>query len=66
MKPVKAKNTLKSDKEIEADYPQHQGNPGPSRPAVEEKNDKGASRTLTWVTIVVCILLAIVYLFFIK
>lgn len=65
MKPNNPEKPHAEDR-IEENYPENQHNPGPSKEAVEEKNDKGASRTLNWVTLIVCIVLGLIYLLFLR
>lgn len=51
---------MENSEKIENDYPHNQQNPGPSKPAVEEKNDRPAGNTIKWVIIVAVIVLLIV------
>lgn len=49
---------------IETDYAAHEENPGPARPAVEEKDDKKVGYTIHWAIIVAVVALAIAYFLF--
>ena len=48
----------------EHDYSHNKDNPGPSKEALEEKNDKPASKLLNWVLIIAVLALTIFFLFF--
>lgn len=55
-----------AEDKIEQNYAENQHDPGPSKEAVQEKNDKPASKVLNWVTLIICIILGLIYLFFIR
>jgi hypothetical protein len=48
---------------IEQDYDAHKENPGPSKEAVVEKNEKGAGQIMRWLIPILVILMLVVYFF---
>ncbi|RZL03797.1 MAG: hypothetical protein EOO89_28305 [Pedobacter sp.] len=54
-----------SPQPIETNYSAHETNPGPSKEAVEEKNEDGAGKAMKWVLpIIVLVLLIVWFIFF--
>lgn len=51
---------MENREKIENDYPHNQHNPRPSKPAVEEENDRPAGNTIKWVIIIAVVILLIV------
>lgn len=49
---------------IETDYSAHQENPGPSKEAVEEKDDRSVGNTIKWVIAIAVLILVIAYFIF--
>lgn len=55
---------MEDHKKFEDDYPHHQQNPGPSKQAFEETNDRPAGNMVKWVIILAIIILAtIIFLY---
>lgn len=55
---------MEDNNKIEHDYPNHQQNPGPSKPAVEEESDRPAGNMIKWVIIVAVVIMLIVMFIF--
>lgn len=63
MENIDPKHTEKgaAPKPIENDYESHKDNPGPGRPAVNEKDVNGAGQALKWVLPILIIIALIVW-----
>jgi hypothetical protein len=61
---ISKKETNMDHNKAEHDYSHNKDNPGPSKEALEEKNDKPASKLLNWVLIIAVLALTIFFLFF--
>jgi len=57
-------NENSSKTRVETDYAAHEENPGPAKEAVEERNDKGASKVLNWAILIAVVILIIAYFLF--
>jgi hypothetical protein len=61
IEPQNNKDVNPDPKPIEHDYDKHKGDPGPSKEAVFEKNDKGAGPTLKWIIPIILVILFILW-----
>jgi len=66
IEPQNNKDVNPDPKPIEHDYDKHKADPGPSKEAVFEKNDKGAGQTLKWIIPIILVILFILWFVFRK
>lgn len=66
IEPQNNKDVNPDPKPIEHNYDKHKADPGPSKEAVFEKNDKGAGQTLKWIIPIILVILFILWFVFRK
>jgi hypothetical protein len=64
--PQHSEDPNKAPKPIEHDYEKHAADPGPSKEAVEERNDNGAGQALKWIIPIIVVILMIWWFVFRK
>jgi hypothetical protein len=64
--PQKPNDVNQAPKPIEHDYDKHKGDPGPSKEAIVEQNNKGAGPMLKWLIPIIIILLFVMWFIFRK
>jgi hypothetical protein len=64
--PQNPKDVNQAPKPIEHDYDKHKGDPGPSKEAIVEQNNKGAGPMLKWLIPIIIILLFVMWFIFRK
>jgi hypothetical protein len=64
IEPHNSKDVNPEPKPIEHNYDNHKADPGPSKEAVFEQNNKGAGPTLKWIIPIILVILFVLWFVF--